>query len=488
MGNIDFRFYRSIFLRRFPYFAAIALTIALIGFIVASMLPPVYRAEAQIMVESPQISMELARSTVPTEIVKQVQLIELQMKTRANLLAIADRFSLYGDRTGLSENDIADDMRARMNFEQIRFETQRASDAATAFAVTFKAKDPVLAAEVVNEFVKLILERNTLQRTQQATETSAFFQQETERLGAKLGQLEREILDFKSNNKDALPESLSFRRTQQIGQQERLTQLSREEASLRDGRSRLTEMFSGTGRVASAAMTPAEQTLQQLRRVLTEQRTIFSEASPGLVALQEQIAALEKAVQAERTGGSEGTTGKAVPTELDLQIADIDRRLALIAEERSTLSQSLTDLNQSIAATPANETALNALERQHQNVQTQYNMAVARLGDASTGQRIEQRAKGERLSVLELATPPQRPIGPKRLAIAGGSVIGGLVLGLAFIVLLEITNKGIRRPAELIETLDIEPLATIPYIPVRGETYPRRLPLIPSTLRRSLRM
>lgn len=489
MGNFDIRFYRSIFLRRLPYFLAIFATVSAIGVTIASVLPPTYRADAKIIVESPRISADLIRSTTPSEIVKQLQLIQLQMMTRPNLMALADKFGLYPDRSEASENDIVDDMRSRMSVDPIRLDTPRGGEAATAFIVSFKSKDPVLAANVVNEFVKLIIQRNVDTRGEQVSETLRFFQQETERLGNRLGQLENDISSFKNQNKDALPESLSFRRTQQLNLQERLMQLGREEASLREGRSRLMRMFAGTDPVPNGgASTPAEQTLSQLRKVLIEQRTVLAEQSPGIISLQTQIAALEKAVQNERASKSGASSGKGGPTELDLQLADTDQRIDMIGKDKAAIEQSLSELAATITATPGNEATLNALERQYQNVQSQYTVAASKLAEASTGERIETRSKGERLSILELAAPPQRAIGPKRFAIAAGSVVAGLVLALGFVLLLEFLNKSIRRPIELIEALEIEPLATIPYIPVAGEARSRNVALIPAAIRRNIGM
>lgn len=89
---------------------------------------------------------------------------------------------------------------------------------------------------------------------------------------------------------------------------------------------------------------------------------------------------------------------------------------------------------------------------------------TTRLAEASTGQQIELLSKGERLSLLEPATPPRASVGPKRRWIAVGGLAAGIVAGLGTIVLLEILNGSIRRPAELVRKLEIEPLVTIPYI------------------------
>jgi uncharacterized protein involved in exopolysaccharide biosynthesis len=134
----------------------------------------------------------------------------------------------------------------------------------------------------------------------------------------------------------------------------------------------------------------------------------------------------------------------------------------------------LAALSASSAATPANEIVLNALEREYANEQTLYNAAVARLAEASTGEQIEVRFKGERLSLMEPALPPERPVRPRRFLVAAGGGIAGLVAALALIAGLELLNGRVRRPVEVQRALGIEPIATIPYMPSTQQTGRRR--------------
>ena len=48
------------------------------------------------------------------------------------------------------------------------------------------------------------------------------------------------------------------------------------------------------------------------------------------------------------------------------------------------------------------------------NLQAQFKVASTRLGDAATGEQIERTAKGGRISIIEMATPPEKRIGPNR--------------------------------------------------------------------------
>ncbi|MBN9252555.1 MAG: hypothetical protein J0I86_18605, partial [Mesorhizobium sp.] len=155
---------------------------------------------------------------------------------------------------------------------------------------------------------------------------------------------------------------------------------------------------------------------------------------------------------------------KAGPTELDLQLSDIDERLRYITEEKSSIGENLAKLTKTIAATPGNDTKLSALERTRNNIQAQYNSATALQAQASTGEQIEARSKGGRFSVVEPAVAPEKPIQPNKLRIVATSILAGIAGGLGLVLLLELLNKTVRRPAELAELLETQPLATIPYI------------------------
>jgi len=50
----------------------------------------------------------------------------------------------------------------------------------------------------------------------------------------------------------------------------------------------------------------------------------------------------------------------------------------------------------------------------------------------------------------------------------------GLALAAGLFLLMEILNRSVRRPAEVIKGLGITPLATVPYIESRGRRIMRR--------------
>ena len=84
---------------------------------------------------------------------------------------------------------------------------------------------------------------------------------------------------------------------------------------------------------------------------------------------------------------------------------------------------------------------------------------MTRLAAASTGERIEVSARGQRISIIEAANVPTEAADSNvRRTIAMG-VAAGLGIAGGLFALLEFLNRSVRRPAEIIGPLGITPLA-----------------------------
>ena len=474
--NLDLRFYLQRFWHRFPWFLIIAAAVSAIGITLAVVLPPSYRAQAQLLVESPSIPTDLAVSTVDTGAPEALLIIQQRMLTRANLLDMAQRLAVYDGQSLMTPDKIVEDMRRRTT---IALPVAKAT--ADFVTVSFAAPTAQLSAQVTNDLVTQILQENVALRTETAGQTMDFFQQEVDRLGTELGQMGSKIMVYKSAHKDSLPDSLDFRRTRQAQQQERLLQLDREISALKGRRDRLGEIYQATGNVGqpTAPTTPEEAQLRDARAQLNNALALYAPQHPAVVALKAKVASLEAVVNAQH-GAVPDANGTTTPPQSDasiafkLQIADIDSQIAFDTDQKAQIEAELAALKVTIEATPGNAIDLDALQRDYDNAQTQYNNAVARLGAAQTGDRIEALSKGQRITVIEQAVVPDAPDSPNRQLIAIGSVLGGLALGLAFVFLIEALNRTVHRPADLVSKLGIQALATVPYIYTRGEVFRRR--------------
>lgn len=480
MANLDLKFYWAVFLRRLPYFAVIVVFLTAVAVTVAMILPPSYVSSANILVEPQQIPDQNA-TTVNVNPYEQAQIIQQRLMTRANLMALADRIGIYADQDPPIDPTAAMiDMTNRIVFIGFTPDvtTRPETPGAIVLGVSFAAPTAELSVKGANELVSLVLEENVRLRTDRASDTLSFFQSETERLSDELQRQSDKIAKFKTDNFEALPDSLDERRQRQILEQERLIALEREESDLKNQRATVVWVFERTGHATAATqLSPEEQQLDALQNQLVQQRTIYAPGSPKIRTLESQLAGLQKLVDQQRAAravpGADGSP--AQPTsELDVELAPIDARLKFIQQDKDTIQATLDDLSKSLQATPANEMVLAGLQRGLDNLQNQYNAAVANAGQAQTGERIEVLSKGERFSLIDEPTLPNSPSKPKRRLIAAAGMIGGIGAGLAFVLLMEMLNRSIRRPVELTARLGIQPFATVPYIRTPGEVKRKR--------------
>lgn len=468
--NFDLNFYLSRFMRRFHYFALVAVAVAAIGITIAYTLPPAYRAQATLLVESPQIPDELAASTVRSSAPEILLIIQQQLNTRANILDMSRRLGIHDADLQLSPDQIIADVRERL---QIDIPSGKSPEPFV--TVSFLAPSAKLSAEVTNDIVTQILQESVALRTAASGQTLDYFDQEVARLSENLARQSEQILQFKLQNKDALPDSLDYRRARQGSQQERLLQIDRELSSLTDRRAKLVDLFERTGQVntdlSGPPKTQEEQKLQQLRDELSQALVIYAPQNPRIRVLEGQVAALEKQVAA-KAGLTDGSEEILSPYEI--QLADMDGQIAFLGSQKQEIEAELEALKASIDATPTNAIQLDVIQRDYDSLQTQYARAVASQAEAATGDRIESLSKGQRISVIEQAVVPAEPDSPPRLLIAAGSIVAGLGLGAGLVLLLELLNRSIQRPADLASRLGIATFGTIPYIRTRREAGARR--------------
>jgi len=144
--NLDLRFYAALFLRRIHYFLILLALGGGIGITLAIVLPPVYRAEALLLVENQQIPDELAATTVQTETTEQLQIIQQRILTRDSLLEMANRLSIYAPRPGevaerMPADEIVEDMRDRPN-ARVLYRNRRPAGSGTGHT---RRRDPRLS-------------------------------------------------------------------------------------------------------------------------------------------------------------------------------------------------------------------------------------------------------------------------------------------------------------------------------------------------------
>jgi polysaccharide chain length determinant protein (PEP-CTERM system associated) len=441
---------------------------------VAMLLPPVYSSTARLLVESQQIPDDLARSTIPQSANERIQLIQQRLLTRQNLLEIAEQYRVFAGRPDMSSTDVVNEMRLSTTIQGTAASARRrANTVVTGMDITFRARDPATASRVANEFVSRVLSQNVQDRTERATSTVAFFEQEVQRLNAEMNARAAEISRFKTENQAALPETLSARQGELAALRERSQARQAQRGTLLEQRRNL-EQAVALGRTATQ-VSPEESELIRLRATLVQQRATLAESHPSIRQLMARIEALERSLSAPRsTEGTAAAGTVGIATQTMLQIESINQQIELLDGQEESARARIAELEASISRTPGVEVALSSLERDYVTLQSQYRDAVLKRGQAQTGERLEASQQAERLEVIEQAVPAETPISPNRPLIMAAGVVGSLGIGGALTLLLELLNRAVRTSRDIERQLGIRPLIAIPRIQTAGERTRRR--------------
>lgn len=274
-----------------------------VGFVATMMLPPIFRSEARILVESQQIPTELVRPTVTAGAKERIQVIEQRVMTRENLLAIVEKFQLFPrKRQSLSGTELMDMMMARARMQPLELESRRRNDLTIALTVSFEYEVPQIARSVANEFVTLILNEDARNRTNRASETTRFLTREVKKLETDLGAIEGQILELRRKSVDAVPERVMLQ-------------------------------------------------LTALRAELSEKAGLYSSTHPELIRLKRQIAALEDVTaKVTQDNGLDALQNQRASLQKSLEAANQKLAAARLGEslERDQFSERLEVLEQAV--------------------------------------------------------------------------------------------------------------------------------------------
>ena len=478
-NSLDLKHIMKVLHRRAATLIGVMVVVTAIVGAVAYFLPPVYSSTATILVESQQIPNELARSTVTTNAVERMQIIQQRLMTRTNLLEIASKFDLFADTTvPMTSSEIVTEVRDSTAITRVKIpgKRQRGEVQALVFTISYENDNPATASRVANEFVTLILEQNIKSRVARASETQEFFEQETTRLKNELSQIETQIAAFKQENAGKLPTDLNYNRELSINLQRQISAITNKINILEEQQRLLTERYAalGGGTLIDGTLSEEQILLNQLRQTLVSRRTKYQDSHPYVKLVLSQISKLEEAMEkqaaegpapeVEETADEPQDSQSAAPTNGPDQLILIESQLKLYATQLAALEKRTALLREKIEQSPQVELALNKMNRTHVELQTQYLQVTQKLAAADTGEKLEEGKQAERFEIVEQATPADKPARPARVLIASGGFAASLALSLGLVMLLEYLNQTIRSARDLESWMSIRPFAEIPFI------------------------
>jgi len=406
---------------------------------------PTFIANAVLLVSSQQIPEEFVRPTVRDDSLERMNAMVGSILSKSNLSRLIERFDLYAPlRERLSMSDIVEIMRKRVKIDLLPdVNPGRDSDSASRYSISFVADDPKVAAEVANNLASFFAESSIERREQQARLTTDFLRRQLDAADRDLREQERLIREFKEKYRGELPDELeaNLRKLEQLQSQRQMLAMQISEAE-----TRLATLLS----VYDPNST--EGRLATLKSKLAEELSVHTEEHPNVSSLRRQIAALEETIERDSRDASTASRSTLVAAERRT-VAELRR------QQRATEAQ-LKEIDMRVASTPKRQEELNGLEEKVGVLRDNYRDFLHKVQEAELAQELESAQQGERVVILDHATPPTMPVRSRaKLALAG--VVASLGLSLAVGFVLEFADPVVVSTDHVEATLGVRVLGSV---------------------------
>ncbi len=440
--------------RRLPLIATIIVLGILISIYLIVSAPRVYESTAVIQVDTPATIVPGSDAALPAT--RRVQLIEQVLTARANMLEVIDRLELFKDLPELSETEKIGALRSSILIESVAASGNPGAPASlAAIVITAQAETPALAAAIANDFANSVVNRDRENRERRIQEAQSFLTTEEQRLTRELSRHDREIAEFSSRHKDALPEAQESLRSELAQLDESGATLDRSIMALQ--RDQLSLVAGGTDRQGSLVqqIRSAEVDLAQTRRALPV-------GHPEIARLEDNLRRLK--------AGGEGSADvmSRQATLLETQLQELRRQQLSIATRRNQIEKAQAD-------SPQVARDLESMMREQVRLQDQYGEISRQLALIETQSLLLDNDQSERFIILERAVPPEYAAMSNRKKRAMMGAIGSFGLAFAAAFLLEMMNPVLRRADQFARVTGARPVVSLRYRRSRREILGRRI-------------
>lgn len=514
--------------RRVRIMLWVAAIILFVAVLLAVVLPAIYRSQAIILIEQQEIPTDLVRSTVTSFADQRIQVISQRVMTSSNLFDIIDKYDLYEEeRTREPREVIIENMREDIDRQTISAEvvdprSGRPTEATIAFQLSYDSASPSLAQKVVSELVSLYLNENIKTRTEAAADTSSFLNEEAEKIRVQVADLEHRLAAFKEQNVDNRPEfersvreSLNrgeFQLTeidrrihsavqQRILYESELAQVEPFKPEDSPGEVSAVERLRGVEaqRVAAeAAYGPRHPDVLRLqkqaeamrkevdpaaaRKIFEDQlasaRTRFNTLAesyaddhPDVSLAKKEIENLNAKLNALPPATAEKLPNNPAYIRLKTRVESFEAEIQSLKEQRIALVARLEDQEKSLLRIPEVEAEYKAINREYESALAKYQEISGKQMEARLSESLESERKGEKFTLIEPPSLPEKPAEPNRGAILVFGLVLSIFGGLGGVLVAEALDTKIRGRAGVRAILTSPPLAAIPY--VEGDEPPR---------------
>ncbi|HEU4833267.1 MAG TPA: Wzz/FepE/Etk N-terminal domain-containing protein [Pyrinomonadaceae bacterium] len=423
-------------------------------------LPDVYQSTTLIVVKPSTLPISVVPTSAEDNLTRQLSAISQVVTSRSSLEPLVDKYDLYKIERMRGEpmESVIDMMRDNI---KVNLNTSR-NDITNGFDISFRYRDPkvtqAVTAELAGKYIT-VQTQNTVVSTASARQ---FMTNQVNQAREALGEVDKQLLDFKSQHVGELPSEAEALFNQLAGLREEQKALISEVGRLQDRRAaaatQLTTIKEANAVAideAATSMTDPKTTLAwsqlvtrkaALQGELTRMKQELREKHPDVIAKQKEIDQVKEQMDQMDAAWKEDIANKQkklerrpdiaaknVEQEIKLVESEIKRQQGLLAKNDQAISEIVGRINK----VPGVEVALSAIERDYQMKKAVLDSLLAQEQKIALGAEAASQQQGEGIEVVDPANLPSKPVAPKRLMLSSLGIAAGLGLGFLLVLIFE---------------------------------------------------
>ncbi|MGH9483635.1 MAG: GumC family protein [Terriglobales bacterium] len=447
-----------------------------------TVLPAQYQSQALLLIEQQSVPQTYVQPNVTFNADRLLQSLGQQVLSHDRLAQVVRQHHLYPGlqaRQGLDAAILK--LRKAISIQPVSLNSlpHPLQGDWSAITIGFEAQTPALAQAVANDLTTMFIQDN-LQATQQASaQTTTFLDQQLEQASAQLQQARQRVQTYERAHLGTLPGQTQVNLAMAMSLQSEL-------ASSTAALNRTQQEIASDRGLLAQAQTPAEQKKQQqladLQTQLQQLHSRYTSRYPAVVALQQQIAALQKpapaaaAAPGAHAAPAPGTDGDSLTlTQIRSQLQADEGLLPRQQKQVSALNRELQQYQHRLSLAPLPAAHLAGLQAQEQQAAAAYQSLLGKRNASQMASQLEAQQGGAQFRLLDAPALPQKPVSPKPGVLSVLGLACGLILGLGASAAAELSQDRLRTEAEIV-ALGLTPiLARVPSLHSRRERNRKRL-------------
>ncbi len=476
-----------------------------------SVLPNRYTSTATLLVVQQQVPQRYVVPNSTTDVTSALQAMKQEVLSRTQLLRMINDFGLYPkQRKRLAPEELIALMLGNILIEPINENPQQPQNNKDfdAFRISFTTENALLAQQVTNTLTSLFINEYLRTGTEQSTNTTNFLHRQVEDKGKLLAAQEDKLRDFKLQHVGELPEqqpgNLGILTGLQGQLRDTMTSLNRAQqqrpllqAQLEATPRRRPEPENGIlapipgNPNAVQTLTPLEIAQSELVRLEATRSALQSKGAkaqhPDVVTNNREIAQAEETVKrlraaapesekahpsAPAAAGASPAPGAIEEPAVALLKASLEaNRLEIqnLSNDEGRLKASIAQYENRLNQTPVREQQQASILRDTEVLRLEYGELQKKEQESQLATNLEKQQGGQQFRLIDQASLPSLPSSPNRRKMSFGGIAGGLVLGLALAVLMEMRDTSFHTEKDIAKHLAPAFVLGIPLLPTRGE-------------------